>query len=419
MAEQFKLDGHGNCTTCSKVPTAGESIQCYSCNGHFHAICNGAGPDDRVATKTMITSFLLQSTKRNFKFYCNVCLTNLEISKTETDGKRVDILEDKMNDIDAKMNSIVSELTKINGIDKQLGEIKKVLTDSNAPSPKSEEKKKHRVLPEGNVWADANRLAAIKVPEPKAVLVISKDTDSQKHIENQSVIEKIVMDNEIPLMKTHRSDAGDVVLVCETKEARDTLKNLVHNANNEILMNSPNEKQVPITIVGLPKDCSHEEAIRMLVLQNQFIKKFSTANKIDDHIKIHTIKPLRNKPSVFQIFASVSPVLREGLRIYKNKVAIGLVSCKVYDRKQTKRCNNCQKFGHFAKGCPTPSETHCGKCSGEHRTDSCTVEEKKCINCVRNNITDSNHPVYFYKCPSLVQYQDHLNSNREKNKGRT
>ena len=105
----------------------------------------------------------------------------------------------------------------------------------------------------------------------------------------------------------------------------------------------------------------------MLVLQNQFIKKFSAANKIEDHITIHVIKPLRNKPTVFQIFASVSPVLREGLRVFKNKVVVGLVSCKVYDRKQSRRCNNCQHFGHFAKDCPTPEETACGKCSGDHR----------------------------------------------------
>ena len=156
----------------------------------------------------------------------------------------------------------------------------------------------------------------------------------------------------------------------------------------------------------------------MLVLQNQFIKKFSAVNKIEDHITIHVIKPLKNKPDVFQIFASVSPVLREGLRTYKNKVVIGLVSCKVYDRKQTKRCNNCQHFGHFAKECPTPDETNCGKCSGNHRTDSCVTDERKCINCVRNNLGELNHPAYFYKCPCLLKYEDSLNSKRGKDNDR-
>ena len=101
MADHFKIDGDGHCKTCNKVPTSGEIVQCYSCTECVHVICNGASSaDERVATKTMITGFLLPSTKRNFMFYCDVCLTKMEISKSETDSKRVDILEDKMNGID-------------------------------------------------------------------------------------------------------------------------------------------------------------------------------------------------------------------------------------------------------------------------------------------------------------------------------
>ena len=118
--------------------------------------------------------------------------------------------------------------------------------------------------------------------------IITKDADSDKNLENQNVIEKIVMDNEIPITESHRNNTGDIVLVCETKKDRDELKNLVNRADDKIEMNSPNTKQVPITIVGLPKNCNNNEAIKMLVLQNQFIKKFSTVNnKIEEHITIH------------------------------------------------------------------------------------------------------------------------------------
>ena len=106
--------------------------------------------------------------------------------------------------------------------------------------------------------------------------------------------------------------------------------------------------------------------------QNEFVKKFATLNKIDDHMKVHVIKPLRNKPETFQIFASVSLVLREGLRHHKDRLVIGIVSCKIYERqvyeKQFHRRNNCQHFRHFAKNCPTPDEPFCEKCSENHRT---------------------------------------------------
>ena len=113
------------------------------------------------------------------------------------------------------------------------------------------------------------------------------------------------------------------------------------------------------------------------------------------------IKPVKNNPTVYPVFASVSPVLRDGITNFRNKVVIGLSSCKIYDGQQTKRCNNCQHYGHFAKHCPMPETPSCGKCSGDHRTDSCNSEERKCINCVRKNETDNMHAAFAHKCPTL------------------
>ena len=171
-------------------------------------------------------------------------------------------------------------------------------------------------------------------------------------------------------------------------------------------MISPKVKQVPIIIVGLPRKYSKEDSVKMLVSQNQYIKKFSAVNNINEHISIHHIKPLRNKPTIFQIFASVSPILREGFQTYKNKVVIGLSPCKIYDRKQVRRCNNCQQFGHFIKDCSSLDDPKCAKCGENHRTDSCSSETRNCINCVRNNLTDTCHPAFYCKCPCLVKFQE-------------
>ena len=174
-------------------------------------------------------------------------------------------------------------------------------------------------------------------------------------------------------------------------------------------MNSPQAKLKPVTIVGLPKAYKENEVVDMLLLHNDFIKNFAIANKIEDHIKVHVVKPLRNNQEVYQIFASVSPTLREGMQNYKNKVLIGISSCRIYDRSRTKRCNNCQHYGHFAKDCETPNEPVCGKCSGNHRTDGCLFpNEKKCINCVRTNNKESNHEAFDHKCPTMMKYEKEL-----------
>ena len=385
MSDQIKLNGNGDCPTCNQASIEGEHVKCYGCCSLFHAICVGASPDVKVANKTTVNYFLLPSTKKNFVFYCDRCLTKNEIQQTETNKDRIDNLEDKMSNID-----------------KQLEDIKKML-GKNTDQKNS---KKETKLPRDNLWANKERLATVKAPEAKAKLIISKGRDTEINAETHKAIEKIVLENQIPLAESRQSKDGDLVLTCETKAARDELLDLVRIANHDITMNAPKTKQQSITIVGLTDNYSKEEALRLMITQNEYIKKFSVLNKIEDHIKIHVIKPLRNKPTVFQVFASVSPVLREGLQYHKDRIVIGLRSCKIYDRQQVMRCNNCQHFGHFAKNCPTQDEPICGKCSGNHRTDSCDKSERKCINCVRKGNVNNNHSVLYHGCPSVVEHLD-------------
>ena len=383
MGDQFKLDGNGKCSACQKDSVDGEHIKCFDCKELFHVVCTSAGPDDKVANITTIRNFLLASTKDNFHFYCDKCLTNMEIRKTETNNERISNLEGKMS-----------------GIDKQLDEIKKLLSGKS----KTGAVQGGDTPPRENLWSNKERLQTVRAPEPKARLVISKDMDANKNLETRKTIEKVLIENEISLAETHQNKDGDLVLTCESKAAREELKQLVQTASQEIVMSSPTPKQESISIVGLSNEYTKDEMLKCIVTQNGFVKQFATLNKIDDHIKIHVIKPLRNKPDTFQAFASVSPVLREGLRHHKDKLIIGIVSCKIYDRQQVQRCNNCQHFGHFAKNCPTPEEPFCAKCSGPHRTDSCTRYDRKCINCIRKNEDDVNHSVFYHGCPTTVKY---------------
>ena len=288
-------------------------------------------------------------------------------------------------------------------IDKQLEEIKKILMSKSSTK---EDSTTVTSLSKDNLWANKERLATVRAPEPKAKLIISKEADLERNAVTHKMIEKVLVENEISLTESRQSKEGDLVLTCETIAARDELQNLVQTASRDITMSAPKTKQQSITIVGLPNDYSKDEAMRCIITQNAFIKQFSVLNKIEDHLNIHVIKPLRNTPTVFQVFASVSPVLREGLKYHKDKIVIGLMSCKIYDRQQVMRCNNCQHFGHFAKNCPTPDEPFCGKCSESHRTDSCTKYERKCINCVRSGNEDTNHSVLYHGCPSVVKQQE-------------
>ena len=108
MAERFKLDDKGNCHACSKLSLDTEHVMCFSCNKLFHAVCNNATSDERVATKTTVGNFLLTSTKKNFLFFCDICVTSLEINKAGSDSQRITLLENKLGAIDAQLKEMTS-----------------------------------------------------------------------------------------------------------------------------------------------------------------------------------------------------------------------------------------------------------------------------------------------------------------------
>ena len=103
MGDKFKLDDDGNCGACNKLSLRGESVQCYTCKGLFHVVCESAQGDDKVATKTTISSLLQTSTKGNFLFFCDRCLTEMEIRETETETSRANALEKRMTGVDQKL----------------------------------------------------------------------------------------------------------------------------------------------------------------------------------------------------------------------------------------------------------------------------------------------------------------------------
>ena len=391
MGEQFKLKSDGTCPSCDAVSQDEHKLQCFACKGHFHCVCTSCSKDDEVGTMSLVTAVNRRSTKKNFKFYCDVCMTNLEISMADSEARRLGVVE-----------------KNVTSIKNELSEIKKLLIKQNTSKPVAKPTS-------DNIWFNKERLATTKVPPAKPMLVVNSTQDS-----DSESIEKLIVDNGIPVTKSYKNTSGKLVLECDTDDSREKLKTAIASASGTVEMKSLSGKKPSITVVGFSQQYSKEEIINQIVSQNQFVKCFSTVNKINEHIEIHDVKPTRAKPSVFQAFASVSEALRKGFSNYRDKVTIGLTNCKIYDRYHVKRCNNCQGLGHFYKDCPNPEEVCCAKCSLKHPTQSCEATESKCINCVNSGCEDSNHAAFDHKCPSILKlvekkkkaHESHLNSTK-------
>ena len=157
----------------------------------------------------------------------------------------------------------------------------------------------------------------------------------------------------------------------------------------------------------------HEEVVDMLIKQNNFLRQFSAVNDMKEHITVFAVKPIRGKVDVFQAFARVSSVLRDGFRTFNNKVNIGLSTCKIYDQYHVKRCNNCQGLGHYYRNCPTPDDPVCATCGDNHSTRECESLVQRCANCSKSGLTaeDSEHKANDQECPSIRKVQEKMKRN--------
>ena len=337
----------------------------------------------------MIKGFLKESTKSNFKFFCDNCATALETNFANSNEQRINVMESQMTTI----NKQLSDLMKMVESGKDVG---------------STEPNKAKLIPSTSIWNDPERLATVKAPPTGAALVIPANQDKQVENANRCLIEKTLLESSIPLKDSFTNQSGELVLLCESAEKRDELKDLVKTAKEDINLTTPKEKKCSITIVGLMREYSSDE-ITHLMLQNDLIKRFSNSNDIAEHIQVHSVKPLKNRQECFQAFATVSQVLREGISKMNDKLVMGITSCKIYDRKLIKRCFNCQKFGHFSSSCPTPQTPSCSRCSENHSTRTCNSNTKNCINCRRSNLDHTTHSASYHSCPALLKYEEQQN----------
>ena len=242
MSEAVKIGERSDCPTCKEIPQPEQVVQCRSCKSHFHVVCDAAGNDNRMGSNTMVKTFNSASTKPSFIYFSNACLTDYERNLVETQNEKITTLS-----------------TKVSSMEKKLDQITKLL---QTPVPQAtEESKQNRKT----CWDDSVKLSTIKAPKPKPQILIKKTNE-----ENQNKIEDVLIRNKVEVAESFKNRGGDLVVVCNSKEELDTVKNLVATTSQDTEVRTPNEKRPSITIVGIPKEYSKEEIAQLLVLQNGF-----------------------------------------------------------------------------------------------------------------------------------------------------
>ena len=173
----------------------------------YHGACPQAGEDDKVSTKSLVTAFNRPSTKQSFQFFCNSCITKIEINMASSESDRLNVLE-------TNMSAITAELT----------EIKNLLKKSAKPVG-------IHTMFDNNIWFNKDKLVSTKVAPAESILVVNKS----QRLNNDSV-EKAIVDNAIPVTKSYNNTSADLVIVCDTPDSRDKLKDIISSTTENIQM---------------------------------------------------------------------------------------------------------------------------------------------------------------------------------------
>ena len=88
-------------------------------------------------------------------------------------------------------------------------------------------------------------------------------------------------------------------------------------------------------------------------------------------------------------------------RVITNGLILCNRKCRVEKTKREPvRCLKCQGWNHFARECMAEHDK-CGNCAGNHRTNSCTTPEKKCVSC-----NSDDHASWSRTCPVFLKKMD-------------
>lgn len=388
--KQFLIDGKGKCTSCSQDVTQPDVLVCCSCNSSFHAMCTTVEKQNYLTTASFLKIF--QKARDNFKWFCNECLTQFETSKCATIDDRIGHLVEQVSKMSKNMNELSNTVSTL----KSSHSTPLVSNSGNVNS----------------VWSDVNRTQHVK----SSLVMKPVAGDSAKTLPDLTKLKDIAVKNRIQVSNIGKSKTGNTFIHCSSAADRDKLQPLLAESynNREIL---PLEEKLPhITIVDILKATETEEVTKDAVLSQIQDQNPHIAQLIDsgEEFKVLFIKSNATSPDKFSVVVKLSCKIRDSIRSNRNRVFIGITSCRVYDRFFVKRCNKCQEFGHYKNNCT--KQDVCGYCGGNHPSEGCSLKispdptKLKCANCKANNLECSGHSTFWPKCPSYIIAQKKLKS---------
>ena len=392
----FLLDADGKCTSCAQPALQAEIITCCACSKDFHAVCSSTSDKtEGICNQSFLKLFRTSTTKSNFKWFCNTCLTNFETNKATT-------LDERFNVITTQIRDMARGFDQVANLSKELNEMKSLISNRDLTTNKMEQ---------NNSWADAKRVHTMK----SSFVIKHKTKSDTGSTIDVNRIRQIAVENNIPVSNVGVSQKGNTFVHCPSVEHRDKLQPLISADVNDKDVVPIKDKSPHITITDITKtgadDITKESLLKHISNQNLQVAELIDAGEEFNILFIKSVV----KTNSFTAVIRVSSNIRDSIKANRDRVYVGINSCRVFDRFYVKRCNKCHTFGHFKDKCPNQTAT-CGYCAGPHESEGCSLKDTldytklSCANCKRNGLPHSGHSTFWHKCPSYIMAQRKLKS---------
>jgi len=386
------VDDAGNPITQPRVIPTLELISCRSCKLTFHGCgCTGL-PKNKPAwsTVSLVKSFNSETTKPNFLFLCDECLTSFEQREADVESERITRLEKRLINVEGK---ILSELS----------ELKSLSSKAPVPSPPPVVP-----TPPNPLWTDPARLDKLKVP---ATFMVRPDSGGNAPV-SLSKIGELADKQSIPVHSTSSDPQGRTWITTQDQESCDKLKLQLSQGESPVDKSSIVDvynKTPTVVLVGLQEELDKEVIFDTIRRVNSFGSLMNSTSFRILSVK-QTKKSKQGSVPVFQCVVAVSDIIRKSIEDNKNRVYFRGNALRAYDQFYIKRCNTCQSFHHYSHKC-TSATPVCANCAGNHCTADCTVDTSdtsnlRCANCGKlGNGGDVRHRASDPNCPSFLHEQ--------------
>ena len=404
------VNNDGKCNKCDITVPEKELLQCEECKTSFHVMCAMINPGEKHCTRSFLNQYLTQSTKKpNFSWKCDPCTTCQDAAKKSDLAQIVHGLVLKVEALttafgDFKQETKQGNTTLANTLGSLKQDIKQDITSIQPllPQPSTQ----------GNPWANTGATQKLR----SSFLV----KPSQTGTADMGKINKIVSDNNLQVNMIGVSQKGHTFIHCPNEEASKKLQSHIQTELTEHVVHPLQDPLPTISITGVtgtqwnPTQTTTEgisNFTQKLRDQNPFLESLVSDGET---LKVIFMKSPNAEFKNFQIVARVSPKIRDAITAHWNKLYIGATSVRVYDRFYVKRCNKCNRFGHYKDTCSEAPA--CGICGAEdHESEACNhktdTSRHSCINCKRGNLQNTGHNATSPKCPAYLTAQKKIRGN--------